>query len=143
MRFSCLFRLIGDPAQVKMIDTTYDGLVSPVNSTQTRDFIVVMYQQGIITSANLREWMLSRKGSYRLAYIPFYRTFVMLYESTKNLSVLSKYHAEKKLIEAWISQNTYLKQMSARKQLTLANDGINLFSRWSEILFQQNIIEFR
>ena len=125
-----------------MINTN-DGIVSPVNSTQTRDFIVVMYQQGIITSANLREWMLSRKGSYRLAYIPFYRTFVMLYESTKNLSVMSKYHDEKKLIELWISKNTYLKRMSDRKQLILANDGINLFSRWSEILFQQTIIEFR
>lgn len=125
-----------------MTDTSY-GSVSPVNSTQTRDFILAVYQQGIIASTDLREWILSRKGSYRSAYIPFYRTFVMLYESTKNLSVLAAHHDEKKMIDAWIGRNTYMKQMSDREQLVLANDGIHLFSRWSEILFQQTIIEFR
>ena len=125
-----------------MIDTKYN-IVSPVNSTQTRDFIVAVSQQGIITSTNLREWLLSRKGSYQSAYIPFYRTFVMLYESTKNLSVLSTHHDEKKLVDEWISKHMYFKQISCREKLILANTGINLFSRWSEILYQQTIIEFR
>ena len=121
----------------------YSSSVSPTNSTAPRGFVLDLYEQCIVTSTVLREWLLCRKGSFRSAYTPFYKAFVMLFESTRCISAMSTYDGCKADILAWIKRNVSLQNMQANKRIELAQEGLDLFSDWAEQLHHQSVIEFR
>ena len=104
--------------------------------------VLVYYEDCILASSVLQTWMLSRRGSFRSAYIPFFQSFVKLYQTTRSLSTCTP-SALKPKIEEWIRSNNGIQTMPLKKRIVLIQQGLSLFSQWTELLYDQTIIEFR
>ena len=119
--------------------------ISPTNSTHIRTMVLAYYEDCIIASSALQTWMLSRRGSFRSAYIPFFQSFVKLYQTTRSLNTLNIDTTAplKRDIEKWISGNVGIRTMTPREQLNFTKRGLFLFEMWGKLLYDQTIIEFR
>ena len=116
--------------------------ISPTNSTHIRTMVLAYYEDCILASSALQTWMLSRRGSFRSAYIPFFQSFVKLYQTTRSLSTCTPSPLKPK-IEEWIRSNNGIQTLPLKKRIVLTQQGLSLFSQWTELLYDQTIIEFR
>jgi hypothetical protein len=120
-----------------MTDDTEDEHVS-------RGFIGHLYQDSVLYSATLREWQLypkgSRKGPFSASFIPFYTSFVQLFEATRGLPLLEEYEPLKNRIATWINRcnGVILCEVDYQDRVILI--GLNIYTEWTKCLLEKNII---
>ncbi|MDD3098881.1 MAG: hypothetical protein PHW36_00835 [Bacilli bacterium] len=120
-----------------MTDDTED---TPVSG----GFIQRLYQDSVLSSAQLREWQLypdySRKGPFSTSFIPFYTSFVQLFQATCGLPLLEEFDRLKKRITTWIKrcEGIMLKEMGYKDRVI--SIGLTIYTEWTKCLLEKNII---
>lgn len=126
------------------MDTPY---LASTSSDAMRDYILMLYADAIAAAARLREWMLApvgyRHGTFRSRFRPFYTAFVQLYQATCAISVIEGYEPLKARIDLWIKKTEGVESMNPQMQDNRSQIGLHLFSKWSEALASQRVIDLK
>lgn len=136
--------------------------VQPIGSLVIRDAILQCYLNGINDVAALKRWMLkpsgSRGGNLKMLFNPFFEDFTRLYLISTNIPILRTYEkvTEKgglaERIDKWMQVSRQIYRLNNPKNRTrrdmqavdeIINQGIKLFTEWSQVLNDKAIVEFR